>query len=258
MYSLITPKIAENFSSPAAMRSSTTDLNSFNCSANAELRTIIALAQFASEPTALNSNREDFRNLRDIQFHPLFPSYGLQVFRFAFTDVLQHGRELRTEEAGYDGRRSLIGAEPVSIAGTYDRRFQKPVVAVDRHQGIDDECDESEIVGKILARRHQCESCVSAERPVVVLAASVHSLERLFMQKDTESVVSGDFTHQGHDQHVVVVCQIALFVDGGQLELVNWFGATSLCRVLTGMPSLSDSISSSFMKAATLVGMAPK
>ena len=155
MYSLITPKIAENFSSPAAMRSSTTDLNSFSCSANAELRTIIALAQFASE---------DFRNLRDIQFHPLFPSYGLQVFRFAFTDVLQHGRELRTEEAGYDGRRSLIGAEPVSIAGTYDRRFQKPVVAVDRHQGIDDECDESEIVGKILARRHQCESCVRVPR----------------------------------------------------------------------------------------------
>ena len=38
----------------------------------------------------------------------------------------------------------------------------------------------------------------------------------------------------------------------------NWFGATSLWRVFTGMPSSKACISKSFMKAATRVGMAPK
>ena len=38
----------------------------------------------------------------------------------------------------------------------------------------------------------------------------------------------------------------------------NWLGATSLCRVVTGIPSLWASISKSFMKAETRSGMAPK
>ena len=38
----------------------------------------------------------------------------------------------------------------------------------------------------------------------------------------------------------------------------NWFGATSLWRVFTGMPSLKASTSRSFMNSMTRVGMAPK
>ena len=38
----------------------------------------------------------------------------------------------------------------------------------------------------------------------------------------------------------------------------NWLGATSLWRVLTGMPSLWHSISSSFIKAVTRGGIEPK
>ena len=38
----------------------------------------------------------------------------------------------------------------------------------------------------------------------------------------------------------------------------NWFGATSLWRVVTGMPNLCASISKSFMNADTRSGMAPK
>ena len=38
----------------------------------------------------------------------------------------------------------------------------------------------------------------------------------------------------------------------------NWPGATSLWRVLAGMPSLNSSRSVSSMKASTRSGMAPK
>ena len=38
----------------------------------------------------------------------------------------------------------------------------------------------------------------------------------------------------------------------------NWPGATSLCRVLAGMPSLNSSRSASSMNASTRSGMAPK
>ena len=38
----------------------------------------------------------------------------------------------------------------------------------------------------------------------------------------------------------------------------NWPGATSLCRVLAGMPSLNSSRSASIMKPSTRSGMAPK
>ncbi len=37
-----------------------------------------------------------------------------------------------------------------------------------------------------------------------------------------------------------------------------WLGATSLCRVLTGTPSLNSSNSASAMHASTRSGMAPK
>ena len=38
----------------------------------------------------------------------------------------------------------------------------------------------------------------------------------------------------------------------------NWFGATSLWRVLTGTPSFDSSISASIMNARTRSGIEPK
>ena len=41
------------------------------------------------------------------------------------------------------------------------------------------------------------------------------------MKQYAESVVAGNLTHQGHNQHVVVYGQVALLIDGGQLKLVG-------------------------------------
>ena len=54
-----------------------------------------------------------------------------------------------------------------------------------------------------------------------MLAASVHSLERFFVQQYAEAVVACYLTHQCHDKHVVVDSQIALLEDRSQLELVG-------------------------------------
>ena len=49
--------MAEIFGSPFSMSASTSCLNRASCSATAALSAIMALAQFASEPTARNSKR---------------------------------------------------------------------------------------------------------------------------------------------------------------------------------------------------------
>ena len=54
-----------------------------------------------------------------------------------------------------------------------------------------------------------------------MLARAVDAFEGLFVQQDTETVLAADFTHQCHDQQVVVVGEVAFLEDRGQLELVR-------------------------------------
>ena len=54
-----------------------------------------------------------------------------------------------------------------------------------------------------------------------MLARAVDALERLLVQEDAEIVVAGDAFHHRHEQLVVVICQITLLVNRGQLELVG-------------------------------------
>ena len=54
-----------------------------------------------------------------------------------------------------------------------------------------------------------------------MLAGTVYAFERFFMQQDTEAVLAADLAHQSHYEQVVVVCQVAFFENGSQLELVR-------------------------------------
>ena len=62
---------------------------------------------------------------------------------------------------------------------------------------------------------------VGTQWPVVVLTTTVHSLEGLFVEQYTESVVACHITHQWHQQHVVVHRQVTLFVNRSQFKLVG-------------------------------------
>ena len=56
-----------------------------------------------------------------------------------------------------------------------------------------------------------------------MLTATVDAFERLFVQQHAEAVVTGYFTHQCHDEHVMVYSQVTFFEDGSQFELVGGY-----------------------------------
>ena len=54
-----------------------------------------------------------------------------------------------------------------------------------------------------------------------MLARTVHAFEGFLVQEDAEIMTPGDALHDRHEQLVVVVRQVAFFVNGGKLELVR-------------------------------------
>ena len=98
-------------------------------------------------------------------------------------------------------------------------------------QYIDHECNKSQILFSRFARSHQQSACIGSQRPVVVLAGTIDSLEWLFMQEDTETMLAGNVSHQCHDQQVMIVGQVTFFEDRSQFELVrSHFVVASLQR----------------------------
>ena len=129
--------------------------------------------------------------------------------------------QLGAEERRDDGWGSLVATQAVGIGGAHDAGLQQTVVAIDRHQRLDDEGDEAQVLLWRLARGVQQHSRVGAQAPVVVLARAVDAVEGLLVQQHAESVVAGNLLHQRHEQHVMVDSQVALLEDGCQLKLVG-------------------------------------
>ena len=88
------------------------------------------------------------------------------------------------------------------------------------HQCLHYESDETQIVHRCLAWSMQKYASVGGEAPVVVLAATVDTLERFFVQKATETMLACHLLHQCHDEHVVVYGKVHLLKDGCQLKLI--------------------------------------
>ena len=88
-----------------------------------------------------------------------------------------------------------------------------------------------------------------------MLARSVDARERLLVQQELEAVA---VAHAFIDSMTSMLWSVATLayskVDGRSRTA----GETSLCRVLTGTPSLYGSVSVSSMDARTRSGMAPK
>ena len=140
-------------------------------------------------------------------------------------DVFQHLAQLLAQEGRDDGRRSFVGTQPVGVRGAGDRGFQQSVVTVYGHQRIHYEGDETQVLFGQFAGCVEQDAGVRTQRPVIMLAATVDTLEGLFVQQYAETVVTCHFTHQGHDEHVVVYRQVHSSKTGASS---NWLGATSL------------------------------
>src|SRR5699024_5035523 len=133
----------------------------------------------------------------------------------------QHLAQLLAQEGRDDGRRRFVGTQPVGVRRTGDGGFQQSVVTVYGHQRIHYEGDETQVLFGQFAGCVEQDTGVRTQRPVIMLAATVDTLEGLFVQQYAETVVTCHFTHQGHDEHVVVYRQVAFLEDGSQLELVG-------------------------------------
>ena len=81
-----------------------------------------------------------------------------------------------------------------------DAGLQQCVMGVHGFQYVDHEGHEAQVVFRRLTRSHQKDSGIGSQRPVIVLAGTVHAFERFLVQQDTEPMFARDLAHQGHDQ----------------------------------------------------------
>lgn len=123
------------------------------------------------------------------------------------------------------------------------------------HQRIYHESNKTQIVERCFSGSHEQYAGIGTKRPVIVFARPVHPLERLLMQQYTESVIPCQLPHQRHNQQIMIIGQVAFLENGSQFKLI---GRDLVMSVFTGIPNFNASISSSFIKAATRLGIAPK
>ena len=87
-------------------------------------------------------------------------------------------------------------------------------------EDIYEESNELKVSFGVLARSKKRNAGVRTERPVVVLTRTVDPVERLFVEKNHESVLAGNGIHQVHYNLVLVVGKVGLSVYRRQLKLI--------------------------------------
>ena len=116
-----------------------------------------------------------------------------------------------------------------------DGQAEQVAVAGDGHEHGGQEDEELGVLVRAVAGPEQVVAQVVRERPVDVLARAVDPGERLLVEQELEAVAVGHPLHGLHDQHVVIGGDVGV-LEQGAISYCD--GATSLCRVLTGTPSL--------------------
>ena len=85
---------------------------------------------------------------------------------------------------------------PMGVGGTHDAGFEYAVVAINAHQRLYDKDHETQVVFRIFACCMQQHARVGGQAPVVMLARTVDSGERLFVQEGTETVFASHTFHE--------------------------------------------------------------
>ena len=140
--------------------------------------------------------------------------------RLAVHDHLDDLGELVAQEDGHDRRRRLVGAQAMIVAAARGTGAQEVLVLV---HGLDhggEEDDELQVLQRRVAGFEQV-LVGGAERPVVVLAASVDALERLLVQQAHQVVAACDELHLLHHEEVVIHRGVELGVHGRELMLAG-------------------------------------
>ena len=151
--------------------------------------------------------------------HAEIHGYALGRGVVVIVDERLHNRaQLVAEEHGHDGRRRLVGAETVVVAGARRRHAQKLLILVDRLNNAGEEYEEAQVLHGVLARIEQV-AATGGDGPIVVLARPVDGLEGLLVLQAHQAVVAGQQLHLLHGEQVLVHRAVRLGEDGRQLVL---------------------------------------
>ena len=118
-----------------------------------------------------------------------------------------------------DGRRRLVGTEPVIVGRRRDRSAQQVGVQVHRPHHRHQEHQELQVGVGLVLRIEQVDARVGGHRPVVVLARAVDAGERLLVQQRGQAVPLRHPLDRLHRQHLVVAGDVALLEQRRDLVL---------------------------------------
>ncbi len=151
-------------------------------------------------------------------------------------DLLEDVGQHVAEEDRQDRRRRFVGAEPMIVAGAGDAHAQQALPRV--HRADDGHAEEQELHVRVrrVAGVQQVVAEVVADAPVQVLAGAVDAGERLLVQQAREAVLRRHPLQHLHRHHLVIGGDVGALED--RRDLGTGSGATSLCRVLIGTPTL--------------------
>ena len=158
-------------------------------------------------------------NLRQGVHADLQLPLGLVHIGLAVDDGIQDGRQLIAQEHGDDGRRGLVAAQPVVVAGVGHAAAQHILILVHALDKRRQEQQELGVLAGGLAGLEQILAGVRGQGPVVMLAAAVDAGKGLLVQQAHQTVAVGHLLQKLHGQLVVVAGAVGIGIHLGHLVL---------------------------------------
>ena len=148
-------------------------------------------------------------------FRPLFT---FTFYLHLMLDRIEHTVQLVAEEHRDDRGRRLVRAKAMVVTRARRRLAQDVRMHLDRTDDREKERDEDRVLPRIRPGREEVPSAVG-DGPVTVLAATVHALERLLVEKADEIILLRRLPEDLHDEHVVIDGKVQVLEHRRELEL---------------------------------------
>ena len=105
------------------------------------------------------------------------------------------------------------------VAGRRDRDPQQVLIFIHRPDDRAEKQQKLRVVMRCFSRRYQVHALICRQRPVVVLAAAIYTIERFLVKQRDEAVALGHLFDHLHHQLVLIGCNIDLRINTGELML---------------------------------------
>ncbi len=134
-------------------------------------------------------------------------------------DTVYDRAQLIAEIRRDNGGRRFVRTQTVIVPRRRDACAQNALIIVHRRKHAGKNEHEQRIFFGLFTGIQQVQTGIGGKRPVVMFTASVHALERLFMQQTDESVFFRNLFHQFHGKLVVVYGYVSRGKNGGKFVL---------------------------------------